>query len=141
MLFVTLKCEDIRNESIILIDKKLYNVSYSVLSKDKKNIVIYANEINVDDFLISEKLEFFTFKKKDEVKKIVAIVENLITKINKNNKDIKMINQTLIDLQESRKELLSDIKKSIKQSKESVFIDNKNTSNDFYNLKSDKNEQ
>ena len=138
MLFVTLKCEDIRNETIILIDKKLYNVSYSVLSKDKKNIVFYVNEINTDDFLISEKLEFFTFAKKQDIKKIVAIVENLVTKINKNNKDIKMISQTLIDLQESKKELLSDIKKSIKQSKENVFINNKNTSNDFYNLKSDK---
>lgn len=140
MLFVTLKCEDIRNETIILIDKKLYNVNYSVLSKDKKNIVFYANEINADDFLISEKLEFFTFKKKDEVKKIVSIIENLITKINKNNKDIKMISQTLIDLQESRKELLSDIKKTIKQSKENVFFTQKNTENNYYDLTRNENE-
>lgn len=140
MLFVNYKCEDIRPEAIILIDKKLYNVNYSVLSKDKKNIVFYVNEINTDDFLIQEKLEFFTFKKKDEVKKIVAIVENLITKINKNNKDIKMINQTLIDLQEEKKELLNDVKKSIKQSEENVFFTQKNTENNYYDLTRNENE-
>ena len=140
MLFVNYKCEDIRPESIILIDKKLYNVNYSVLSKDKKNIVVYANEIDLDNFLISEKLEFFTFAKKTDIKKIVAIVESLITKINKSEKDIKMISQTLIELQESKKELLNDIKITIKKSKENVFLNHKNTDDDYYDLRG-KNEQ
>ena len=85
-------------------------------------------------------LNFLLLQKKTDIKKIVAIVENLITKINKNNKYIKMTSQALIDLQESRKELINEIKITIKKSKENVFLNHKNTDDDYYGLRG-KNEQ